>query len=52
MSKLDTKGIIDKMFLSNSKKRVKRSPEFIGLLLKSGDKMIAEAQDKARIRCA
>ena len=52
MSKLDTKGIIKKMFIGNSKRIVKRSPQFIESLLKSTDKRISEAQERARIRCA
>ena len=52
MSKLDKKNLIKKMFVGNSKKRIKRSPDFIESLLKSTDKMIEESQEKAKIRCS
>lgn len=52
MSKLDTKGIVKKMFIGNSKRIVKRSPEFIESLLESTDKIIVAAQDRAKVRCA
>jgi len=52
MSKLDKRGIVKKIFVGNSKRRVKRSPEFIESLLKSTDKIISESQDKAQVRCA
>ncbi len=52
MSRLDTKNIVEKMFVGNSKRRVKRSPEFLKSLLESTDKIIAQAQDRAKVRCA